>query len=270
MVLRLCSQSTNSWCKWVVSYSHSLLTSQFGVTQTPPFLQFGLLVVQQVFCYKSVIELLSVRPGFIEKFESWRSRKVTDGVLADLYDGNVWKQFLNPNSVPFVSFCIYTEHWLVHTHQSLDWRYISRYSERSERYNSENVGVIPGPHEPSKTMNDYLKPLISELLELWQGVVMKYTSGANVMVRAALLCTACDIPASRKVSCFIGQNALHGCSKCFKAFPTAKFGEKPNYTAFDWTLWEPRSMQSHRQHEREYGCILLELPYYDVSVIDPM
>ena len=46
-----------------------------------------------MFCYKSVIELLSVRPGFIEKFESWRSRKVTDGVLADIYDGNVWKQF---------------------------------------------------------------------------------------------------------------------------------------------------------------------------------
>ena len=76
------------------------------------------------------------------------------------------------------------------------------------------------------------------------------------------------------------------------AFPTSNFGEKPDFTGFDRSLWEPRSIVSHRQHalahkncktaqqqkliEREYGCrysILLELPYYDVvrmSVVDPM
>ena len=119
---------------------------------------------------------------------------------------------------------------------------------RHERYSSENVllvGVIPGPHEPSKTMNDYLKPLVEDLLELWQGVVMQADSKTDVMVRAALLYTACDIPASRKVSGFVGHNALHGCSKCVKTFPTGSFGEKPDYTGFNRTLWEPRSMESH-------------------------
>lgn len=154
------------------------------------------------------------------------------------------------------------------------------------------VGIIPGPHEPSKTMNDYLKPLVSELLELWDGIIMRTDTGTNVLVRAALICTACDIPASRKVSGFVGHNALHGCSRCLKAFPTLNFGEKPDYTGFDRSQWKPRSMESHRQHaiahqmsenaqqqkkiERDNGCrysILLELPYYDViriSVIDPM
>ena len=112
------------------------------------------------------------------------------------------------------------------------------------------------------------------------------------MVRAALLCTACDIPASWKVSGFVGHNALHGCSKCLKMFVTASFGEKPDYTGFHRTLWELRSKESHYQNalahkscktgqqqqliERKYGCrysLLLELPYYDVirmCVIDPM
>ena len=141
-------------------------------------------------------------------------------------------------------------------------------------------------------MNGYLSPLIDELKQLWQGVIMQSASDTLVVVRAALICTACDIPASRKVSGFLGHNALRGCSRCLKPFPTTLFGEKPDYTGFDRALWEPRSNESHRLHaqmhkesntakkqnhiEREYGCrysVLLELPYYDVirmCVVDPM
>lgn len=62
------------------------------------------------------------------------------------------------------------------------------------------VGIIPGPHEPKKTMNSYLHPLVSDLKELWKGVIM---SGAPVLVRAA----TCDIPAGRKVSGFVGHSS---------------------------------------------------------------
>ena len=167
---------------------------------------------------------------------------------------------------------------------------------RRERYTSDNIiliGVIPGPHEPSKVMNGFLSPLIDELKQLWQGIIMQSASDTLVVVRAALICTAYDIPASRKVSGFLGHNALRGCSRCLKPFPTTLFGEKPDYTGFDRALWEPRSNESHRVHaqmhkesntakkqnhniEREYGCrysVLLELPYYDVirmCVVDPM
>lgn len=111
-----------------------------------------------------------------------------------------------------------------HTNPSMGAMYLAIQNlPRSKQYSSENIfliGVIAGPHEPSKTMNDYLKPLVSELQEPWQGAIMKSASGANVMVHAALICTACDIPASG----FVGQNAPHGCSKCLKAFPTSNFG----------------------------------------------
>lgn len=112
------------------------------------------------------------------------------------------------------------------------------------------------------------------------------------MVRAALICTACDIPASRKISGFVGFTAYHACSRCLKIFPTAAFGETPDYSGFDRSKWPPRSLDSHFKSaedyrnattakdrkiiERESGCrysVLLELPYYNIvrcCVVDPM
>ena len=154
------------------------------------------------------------------------------------------------------------------------------------------VGIIPGPKEPKIDINTYLKPLVADLQVLWNGVIMKTASGIQVLVRAALLCTSCDIPATRKVSGCVGQNAYHACSRCLKAFPTRVFGEKADFTGSDRTTWEPRSLDTHRvfalkhklaktkavhkQIERDQGCrysLLLELPYFNViqfSVVDAM
>ena len=82
-------------------------------------------------------------------------------------------------------------------------------------------------------MNSYLDPLVKELNELWKGVVMQSSIGNPVLVRSALICTACDIPGSRKISGFLGHSAHRGCSRCLKVFPTAVFGEKPDYTGTD-------------------------------------
>ena len=141
-------------------------------------------------------------------------------------------------------------------------------------------------------MNSYLHPLVKELNQLWDGVIMQCASGIPVVVRAALICTACDIPAARKVSGFLGHSAYRACSRCLKPFPTKAFGEKADFSGFDRSLWPPRLKESHFRHakqhknarlgrekkaiEREYGCrysVLLELPYYDIvrfCVIDPM
>lgn len=51
---------------------------------------------------------------------------------------------------------------------------------RDVRYKRENVilvGLIPGPKEPPLTINSYITPLVSELLELWEGIDIQFRDG---------------------------------------------------------------------------------------------
>ena len=265
------------------------------------------LYPKQMYCYLSIIDTLKNRlliPGFYEKTEHWRKINTQPSILSDVYDGNVWKEFLCPNGVPFLSvpynFALALNiDWFQpfkHSTYSVGAMYIAIQNlPRGERYPNENIillGIIPGPSEPKHNINSYLGPFVNELKEMWKGVVMHTASGMEVFVRAALICTSCDIPAIRKVSGFVGHNALHACSRCLKAFPTENFGEKADYTGTDRLSWECRSLDSHRQFahkhkdattraeqkviERDHGCrysVLHDLPYFDViryTVVDPM
>lgn len=165
---------------------------------------------------------------------------------------------------------------------------------RRLRYQKENmilVGIIPGPNEPSLHINSFLEPLVEDLQQLWKGVDMTTPDGVKT-IRAALLCTASDIPATRKLCGFVGHGALKGCSRCLKSFPTTEFGTKPDYSGFQRNTWPKRDLSDHRKQgmnwkhaqtlkkqqdiERVYGIRfseLLRLPYYDsirFSVVDPM
>lgn len=79
-----------------------------------------------IYCYKSVIESLAEmvsKPGFTEKCEIWRDRNTSDGVFTDVYDGNVWKDFMAVEGVGFLSALFnYGLHlnvdWFRHTQHS--------------------------------------------------------------------------------------------------------------------------------------------------------
>ena len=111
-------------------------------------------------------------------------------------------------------------------------------------------------------------------------------------IRAFLACIICDLPATRKVCGFSNFNALRGCSKCFKLFPTEQFGTKPDYSGYNIETWTNRDLATQarnavaafdactaaerREIKRSYGCKyskLLELPAFDIiryHIIDPM
>ena len=141
-----------------------------------------------LYCYKSVTQSLKnllLRPGFIELSERWRNREVPRDTLTDVYDGKVWQEFQNISGVPFLSlpynyaFSINVD-WFQpfkRTQHSTGVIYLAVQNfPRSERFKRENiiiVGIIPGPHEPSKTINSYLSPLVDELNQLWVGIVMQ-------------------------------------------------------------------------------------------------
>ena len=260
-----------------------------------------------LYCYKPIIQSLQellLHPMFFSHSELWRDRHASDGVLHDVYDGKIWKEFLDYEGKSFLSapfnyaMCLNID-WFQpfdHTQHSEGAAYITVLNlPRKQRYLQENIillGVIPGPKEPPLNINSFLRPFVDELLKLWQGVVMTTKQGVEVLVRAALLCCACDIPAARKVCGFVGHGAVKGCSRCLLSFPTENFGEKADYTNINRSEWTARTMNDHKKQanehkhattraqekaiEREYGCrysILNELPYFDpprMCIIDPM
>ena len=71
------------------------------------------------------------------------------------------------------------------------------------------IGIIPGPHEPSGNMNSFMKPLVDDLKDLWEGVPF-----GSQTIRAALMTITADLPALRKLTQFLGHKADHGCSRC--------------------------------------------------------
>lgn len=165
---------------------------------------------------------------------------------------------------------------------------------RTKRYKQENVillGLIPGPHEPKHDINSYIRPLVDELLRLWSGVNLTiHSTCGKSLVKCALLCVACDLPAGRKICGFPSYTARYGCSRCHKEF-LGSVGSM-DYSGFDREKWPLRSGNSHRQtaislrnfktktqqaaKEANAGCRyseLLRLPYFDAPrmlVVDPM
>ena len=263
------------------------------------------LYPRMLYCYKSLTESLQqflLREDFFESCEKWRKRTISVNCLDDVYDGQVWKDFLTYDGKPFLSAPFnfglsLNVDWFQpfkHTNHSVGAIYVAIQNlPREERFLSENIillGVIPC--EPTHVMNTLLNPLVDELLTLWDGVIMKSSMQNSVIVRAALLCVSCDIPAARKVCGFVGHRGFKACTKCLKDFPTESFGDLPDYSGFEREKWPIRTNTTHRQFASEYlacqtkseqkqnlkkhGCrysVLLRLSYFDpirMCVIDPM
>ena len=110
---------------------------------------------------------------------------------------------------------------------------------RAIRENIIIVGLLPGPKEPSKTINTYLTPLVCELLSLWEGVSLRTYNAGTQLFRCALMCVGCDLPAGRKTCGFLSYTANLGCSRCYCNFGTGVFGKR-DYSGFDRDNWSLR------------------------------
>ena len=262
----------------------------------------------KVYCFNSVInqvEALLKRPNFAQKCEHWRERDILDGVYSDIYDGQVWKDFLtfkgkdflkSPRSLAFGLNVDWFQPYTRRSDVSVGVIYLVLLNlPREERFKWENVilvGVIPDMETMPKSINSFLKPLVDEMQVLWKGIRLHSSwSSIPLLYRGAILLAASDIPAARKLCGFKGHSAERACSKCFKAFiGSVKTGR--DFSGFDRDHWPRRCNDLHRKyaekvkkaankitHEKlatQYGCyfsVLLELEYFDAvrfTVIDPM
>ena len=260
----------------------------------------------KTYCYyplhKSLPRIL-LRKNYLELCEKWRDRTVPEGMLSDIYDGLVWKEFLNYKGQPFLSqphnlALMLNCDWFQpfkHTQYSVGVLYLTILNlPRSMRFKPENVliaGIIPGPSEPKQYgMNCYLRPLVKELNSLWSDGISIETDSGSVLVRAALIATVCDIPATSKLGGFLGHASKRGCWKCSREFSYDKDLNRVKFCSAE--VGSPRNHQQHKKDaiaaslattpterkkkELQSGSRfteLLHLPYYDCvrfSIIDPM
>ena len=182
---------------------------------------------KRMYCYRplvsSLMTLLS-KPGFTEKCEEWRKRNMEEGKMGDVYEGKIWREFLDSDGKQYFSsfgnlavmlnvdwFQVYK-----HTNYSCGVIYLVLMNlPREERFKAENViivGIIPGPNEPKGNINSFLQLLVNELIDLWDGVILENSKipGGMIKIRVALLAICCDIPAARKCGGFAGHSALKG------------------------------------------------------------
>ncbi|KAG2193731.1 hypothetical protein INT47_010412 [Mucor saturninus] len=156
------------------------------------------------------------------------------------------------------------------------------------------VGLMPVGKEPKPDRsNTYLKPLVDELSELENVVIIKTgTKPDEIKILSVLLMLACNISDCRKVAGFAAHSSGHACNKCEGKFCLVEV--KPNFSGI-YTVaskWPERSKASNlgaalgwrnatTEKEREdlvkaNGTRYFEphrLGYFDVvrqSIIDPM
>lgn len=226
-----------------------------------------------------------------------RSMSLKDGVLRDIWDGEILRNFEGPvkgrhfldgegedrlvfgiNQDGFNPFGNRAAGKMV----SVGPIYLVCFNLPPDlRYRPENIflaGVIPGPGEPSKEqMNELLRPLISDLLISWRdGFFLDRTpnSPSGRRVRCALVPIIADLPAARRLAGIGSYASSHWCSECNQTIQ-----DRNNVDPLSFT---PRDNAAHLKHAKEWldaqtdhereelynehhirWSALLELPYWD-------
>ena len=181
----------------------------------------SILLPLKTYCYRSLkksLELLLSRDGFEIDCEKWRNLEKDSEVLADVYDGNIWKTFSSNGKWYFedkrnLAVMLNVDWFQPFKHlssSSVDGIYLVILNllrtERSKRKNVILVGIIPNMKKEPPT-NNFLKPMVDELNEAWnigfnvKSVLTNKVEGFHV----ALICVGCDIPACRKICGFLGK-----------------------------------------------------------------
>lgn len=145
------------------------------------------------------LQSLLLRPNISELCQHWKLAE-TSGILYDIYDGQVWKDFQVVSGQPFLSSpyglgLMVNVDWFQpykHTSCSVGAVYLTIMNlPRSVRFRREYiilVGVLPGPSEPKHDINTYLEPVVSELSELWTGVTMQVRTASGVSSKVRYSC----------------------------------------------------------------------------------
>ncbi|KDN46958.1 hypothetical protein RSAG8_04035, partial [Rhizoctonia solani AG-8 WAC10335] len=251
---------------------------------------------------KQLQEILG-RPGILEAmrkhWEFLRRDSKPPGVYEDIQDGELWQNFMKGDSKFFeclynIGLVLMCDWFQPSTRQGAASYSVGAVSLcignlpphlRNRPENKILVGVTPGPHEPNvDTINHFLRPMVDELLELWNDGMMHYAlcgrvslhqyilgffdsevvpAGEPISSSVALVACACDSPAARKLVFAHRNRKEHKrAAKAYRNLPNKSQKQK-----FISTKYERNKPAGYRDSA------LLRLPYWDATtmvVVDPM
>ena len=211
-----------------------LLNSKTGTNGTK------ILYPRKEYCSRKIsttIEKFLERPGFEKLLLQKRVVSDSDDELNDIYDGKIWKTFKGDDGQLF-----FTDPRNLGLMMNIDWFQPFSNSEyslgiiymvilnlpREERFKYDNLivcGIIPGPKEPSLHVNTFLGPIVDDLHNGWNGVLLNDDSThGKSLYKYALISLSSDIPATRKCCGFLTFAAnlgrLNSISKKFVSMDT--------------------------------------------------
>ena len=269
----------------------------------------------KTFVYFSPVEWLGrllSRPGLeAEMDSSWINaqnfRKSNPGLMRDILDGNVLRNFKGPDGKHFsvgdgegrYTFSLSVDFFNPLGNKQAGKKIsvglitiICLNLPPHLRYRSENIflaGIIPGPNEPPLTaINHYLHPVVNDFLTMWSpGVYYSQTDGHRNgrLVRCAIVCVVCDLPAARKTTGFVSFAHNHFCAICectlkengYHDFNPASWTRRTNKSCRHSAKLYRRAKVEHRQKVVDKTGVrwseLLRLPYFNPAqfvVVDPM
>ena len=226
-----------------------------------------------VYMYNSIIETLRkfyMRDNFANSVKAWKSRNLKDDDhYYDVYDGDVFKSFKidEQDTTPFVD---QSDHNLMLS-IGVDWYQNYTYSShstgaiylsilnlpkqmRDTRPYVMLAGLMPGPKESKlDEINNYLAPLVEELMLLKTGVTMSLPDNTSVFVRAALTLVVADLPAAAKLCGFSFFNSICACRKCDRRFPALVPGlPGRDYSGWEDHNWPRRNKASNLRYAKEW------------------
>ncbi len=121
----------------------------------------------------------------------------------------------------------------------------------SLQYQMENVflvGIIPGPHEPSKEQINYiLAPLVDDLLYFFKPGVTYFwmpPHPGGCKIRVILGPLVCDLPAAHQMAGFASHSHMRFCSVCKLV--------KEDMDELDKLKFQLRQNSEHRQQAKAW------------------
>ena len=128
---------------------------------------------------------------------------------------------------------------------------------REDRYKLENVillGIIPNLTKEPSDLEYFLRPLVEEPKTFYRPGI--HLPRIDRVIRCALICITCDLPATRKVCGYVGHSAKLGCSRCLLDFGG---GQKKDVSrGWSTTLWRKRTQRKHHEDVAELRALGLE------------